>query len=168
MRPSRTTPDVTSAGPSAAAPADPITRPVKVVWAVTARGVSEAGRSPARSSELDMSGAKPAAAIDNLADTARMPKDSTDSAAPVVEIGNVQATPQAEAALVKPLNIASAVKQTAPQRTTRSSRIEIEHPTAEASNELAVDGPAGTARKPAAEANTMAMTLSVTHKIGSG
>ena len=115
-----------------------------------------------------MTGAKPAAAMDNLADTPRAPRDSAESAAPVVATGNVQATPQANAALVKAVNVAKAVKQTAPQRVMRSSRIEIEHATAAASSELAVDGPAGTARNPAAAANTTAMTLSVMQRIGSG
>ena len=69
-----------------------------------------------------MAGAKPAAAMDNLAATPRAPRDSAESAAPVVETGNVQATPQADAALVNAVNVASAVKQIAPQRVTRSSR----------------------------------------------
>ena len=115
-----------------------------------------------------MAGAKPATAMDNLAATPRAPRASTESAAPVVDTGNVQATPQAEAALVNAVNVARAVKQIAPQRVTRSSRIDVEHATAAASNELAVDGPPGTARKPATAANTTAMTLSVTQRIGSG
>ena len=135
---------------------------------MTARGVSWAGSSSARWSELGMAGAKPATAMDNLAATPRVPRDNTESAAPVVDTGNVQATPQAEAALVNAVNVASAVKQIAPQRVTRSSRTDVEHATAAASNELAVDGPPGTARKPATAANTTAMTLSVTQRIGSG
>jgi hypothetical protein len=115
-----------------------------------------------------MTGAKPAAAMDNLAAMARVPKDSAESAAPVVATGNVQATPQVDAALVKAVNVATAVKHTSPQPVRRSSRTEVEHATAAASNKLAVDGPAGTARKPAAAANTTAMTLAATQRIGSG
>ena len=115
-----------------------------------------------------MAGAKPATAMDNLAATPRVPRANTESAAPVVDTGNVQATPQAEAALVNAVNVASAVKQIAPQRVTRSSRTDVEHATAAASSELAVDGPSGTARKPATAANTTATMLSVTHRIGSG
>src|ERR1700754_2919310 len=115
-----------------------------------------------------MAGARPAAAMDSLAATPRVPSDNTESAAPVVATGTIQATPQADAALVTAPNVASAVKQIAPQRVTRSSRVETAHATAAASNALAVDGAAGTARKPAAAANTTAMTLSVTHRIASG
>ncbi len=140
------------------------------MWcAVTARGVSEAGPSPSGSSELGMAGVKPAAAIDSLADTPRTPRDSAASAAPVVATGNVQATPQArrhtrqggECCQRRQTDCAAAgdAKQ---QRSTS------EHATAVASNALAVDGPPGTARKPAAAANTTAMTLSVTQRIGSG
>src|SRR5215213_6213593 len=109
-----------------------------------------------------MAGAKPAAAIDNRAAVPRMPRESAERVAPVVEMGSVQATPQAKAAPVKDVDVASAVRQIAPQRLTRSISVDIEQAAAAASNELAVDGPAGTARKPAAAANTTAVMLSVT------
>src|SRR3954468_317174 len=115
-----------------------------------------------------MAGARSATAMDNLAAAPRAPTDSVESAAPIVETGNVQATPHADATLVNAVNVAKAVKQIAPQRVTRSSRTDVEHATAAASNALAGDGPAGTARKPVAAENTTAMTPNVTQKIGSG
>jgi hypothetical protein len=58
-----------------------------------------------------MEGVKPAAAMDNLAATPRVPRDSTESTAPVVATGNVQATRQAAAEPVKAVNVVRAVKQ---------------------------------------------------------
>src|SRR4051812_49828191 len=103
-----------------------------------------------------MAGARPATAMDNLAAAPRAPTDSVESAAPIVETGNVQATPHADATLVNAVNVGKAVKQIAPQRVTRSSRTDVEHATAAASNALAGDGPAGTARKPGAAGETTA------------
>src|SRR5215208_5826532 len=114
-----------------------------------------------------MAGANPAAAMDNRGATPRVPRETAESAAPVVETDNDQATPQADAALAMAVNVANAIKQIAPQWVTRSSRVDIEQATAAASNELAVDGPPGTARKPPAAANTTAMMLSATQRIGS-
>ena len=80
----------------------------------------------------------------------------------------LHATPQAEAALVNAVSVARAVKQVAPQPVMRNNRIDVEHAAAAASNEFGVDGPPGTARKPATATNMTAMTHSVTQRIGSG
>src|SRR6478752_4452140 len=126
------------------------------------------GSSSAPWSEPGMAGAEPANAMDNLAPAPSAPKASTVSAAPVVDAGNVHATPQAEAALVYALSVARAVKQIAPQPVMRNNRIDVEHAAAAARKELGVDGPPGTARKPATATNMTAMTHSVTKRIGSG
>src|SRR5689334_17335474 len=115
-----------------------------------------------------MTGANPAAAMDSRAAIPRAASASTESAAPTVKIGKVHPTPQANDALVNPVNAASAVKQTAPQPVTRSNSTDVGHATAAPSNELAADGPRGSARKPPAAANTTALLLSATQRIGSG
>src|SRR5262245_19825929 len=105
--------------------------------------------------------------MDNLAATPRMPRDNVTSVAPIVVTDNIRATAQADAALVRAANVASAVKGTAPQRVMRSSRTDVEHATAAASKEPAVDGPPGTAKKPAIAAKTTAMTLNATQTVES-
>src|SRR3954447_24802118 len=104
----------------------------------------------------------------NRAARPRVASDSTASAAPVVRMGNVTATPHTEAAHVNADSVARAVKQIAAQRMRRSRTVDTVNATATASSRLAIDGPPGTARKPATAANTTAMTLSVTQRAGSG
>src|SRR5262245_57599593 len=133
--------DARSTEPRAAAPADPNTSPLNVWCAVIARDVGRQRSSSARSAEFDIAGANPAAAIDNLAATPRVARDRVASTAPIVVMGDIQPTAQADAALVKADSVASAVKQIAPQRVIRRSRNDVEHATAAPSKELAVDGP---------------------------
>src|SRR5689334_5336010 len=101
-----------------------------------------------------MTGANPAAVMDNRAAIPRAASASTESVAPTVKPGKVQPTPQANDALVNAANVVSAVKQTVPQPVTRSSSTDAGHATAAPSNELAAEGPRGSARKPPTAANT--------------
>ena len=131
--------------------------PVIVRWA----------RATCASPTVGRSGASPAAAIDSLAARPSTARERTTSAAPAASTGTVQTTPTAAVTAASAAQVAIAVKHVVPQPVRRCRTIAVAKPAVAASNPLAADGPAGTARKPTTAAYTTAITLSATHGNGS-